>query len=107
MRICFKYYYIFDDHFILLERETKQKEENEKMIKQIQELLAKESKSDAEKEALKNYFLSKQSEVNDRLIMKQTDMIQSLQARCQTYEDEFKKIGNLDGTFLFLDSNFL
>ncbi len=80
-----------------MERETKRKEENDKMISRLQEVISKDIESEEEKESLKKYFLSKQQELNERLIQEQTNIIQNLQSKCSTYEKEFKNVGNQDG----------
>ena len=80
-----------------MERETKRKEENDQMITRLQEVLSKDTKSETEKESLKKYFLSKQQELNESLILEQNGIIQNLQLKCSKYENEFKNVGNQDG----------
>ncbi len=79
------------------EREAKLKADNDQMINRIEEILSKDLKSVEEKEALKNYFFSKQQEISDNLIIKQTAIIETLQLKCQSYENDFQKIDNIEG----------
>lgn len=81
----------------LSERETKRKEENDQMINRLQEVLSKDMKSDSQKESLKQYFLSKQQELDESLIKEQASIIQNLRSKCSKYENEFKNVGNQDG----------
>lgn len=80
-----------------LEKESEKKEENDQMIKRIQDMLHKESKSDAEKDSLKSYFLSRQQEVSERMIKEQNSIIETLQIKCNSYENDLKNVGYLDG----------
>jgi len=61
------------------------------MVERVQHLLTKEVRNEAEKEALKNYFHSKQQDTNDNLILEQKKMIDNLHNKCQDYEKELKK----------------
>jgi len=83
-----------------LERESRHREENDKMIDRLQEVLSRGIQSDSEKESLKKYFLSKQHELNESVIKEQNDIIASLQNRCLTYENDLQKVGNLDGKLI-------
>ena len=67
------------------------------MIKRIQEVLYKETKSDEEKESIKHYFISKQQEVNENLIKEQNSIIESLQTKCHNYQNDLKNVGKIDG----------
>jgi hypothetical protein len=67
------------------------------MIERLQEVLSRSMQSEDEKESLKQYFLSKQQELNESVIKVQNEMIANLQSRCLNYENDLKKVGNLDG----------
>ena len=84
-------------HQQALEKESQKKEENDTMIKRIQDMLGKELKTEAEKEALKNFFLSRQQEVSERMIIEQNNIIETLQNKCNHYENDLKNVGYSDG----------
>ena len=67
------------------------KEDNEVFLKKVQASLSKEMKSDAEKDALKTFFNSRQHQLNENIINEQAKFIQSLQDKCQNYEKELQR----------------
>ncbi len=73
----------------------------------IDRLLAKETQNEAEKEALKKYFLSKQQETNESLINEQKKTIDILKLKCQNYEKELKKVSNFDNDISQVNFNEL
>ncbi|RNA17008.1 centrosomal of 89 kDa isoform X2 [Brachionus plicatilis] len=76
----------------MLEREIKWKEENDFLISTVHSALSKDLRSDKEKEALVNLFVSKQTEKNKALINEQSNMIEHLKLRCSAYENEIKNL---------------
>ena len=61
------------------------------MVERVQHLLTKEARNEAEKEALKSYFHSRQQDTSDNLILEQKKMIDNMHTKCQEYEKELKK----------------
>jgi hypothetical protein len=85
-------------------KKVEAKYENDLMIDR---LLAKETQNEAEKEALKKYFLSKQQETNESLINEQKKTIDILKLKCQNYEKELKKVSNFDNDISQVNFNEL
>ena len=69
------------------------------MIERIQEMLSRGVNSEGEKDSVKQYFLSKQQELNENLISEQNQIIETLQVKCVSYENDLNKVDNLDGNF--------
>ena len=76
------------------------------MVERVQHLLTKEARNEAEKEALKIYFHSKQQDTSDTLIMEQKRMIDSLHIKCQYYDTELKKAARHE-SWINLKFNFI
>ena len=91
-------------YYNIKNKKVEAKYENDLMIDR---LLAKETQNEAEKEALKKYFLSKQQETNESLINEQKKTIDILKWKCQNYEKEFKKVSNFDNDISQVNFNEL
>lgn len=76
----------------ILENEMKWKEENDFLISTVHSALSKDLRTEKEKEALVNLFVSKQTEKNEALIKEQTNVIENLKLRCLNYENEIKSL---------------
>jgi hypothetical protein len=66
-----------------LEKEEQLKYENDILMVKVHQTLQKESKTEAEREALKKIFLSRQQEINESLIQEQEETIKSLKMNYQ------------------------
>lgn len=64
------------------------------IMSSIQNTLAKETRTESERQALFNVFLSKQQQNNENLIQEQARVIDMLKVKCENYETELKNSMN-------------
>jgi len=64
------------------------------LITTVHNTLAKDIRSEAEKEALTKLFLSRQKEKAETLIREQTTLIELYKAKCENYEKELMEKTN-------------
>ena len=82
------------------EKDSKEKEENDKRIMNMFENLNRGMNDDTKK-ILMNQLVSKQQENNEKLINDQKKMIDTLNSKCKRLENDIKKLNvNQAGKFL-------
>ncbi len=73
-------------HAQSMDREHILKHENDVLLVKVRDALAKDARTEAERDALKRLFVSRQQEFSEALINQQSNVIESLQMKCANYE---------------------
>ena len=76
----------------IMERQAKYKEDNEMLIEKVHNMFARDAKTDKELDELVELFLPINKRINEQLIYDQNQVIQALDSRCKSYENDLAKL---------------
>ena len=88
-------------------RETKNKQETDRLIIKLHDALSNDMKTETEKIALSKVLLSKQQENNEKLINEQAKIIESLNHKCKKLESDLNKPNQASNGRKYFKNSFI